>query len=136
MWANKCFYVTKKTYKHLENWEGKLKKVLISIILTMFLTSCAETVAFLGPASSAAGGGNIARSSFTSAIDYGIKKSTGKSSIEHAIGFAEKHNPDRKKVKCVNFLEVTETEVCSILKKRVAELKKQINKSSKIKILD
>ncbi len=113
-----------------------MKKVLISIILTMFLTSCAETVAFLGPASSAAGGGNIARSSFTSAIDYGIKKSTGKSSIEHAIGFAEKHNPDRKKVKCVNFLEVTETEVCSILKKRVAELKKQINKSSKIKILD
>ena len=79
-------------------------------MLTMFLTSCAETVAFLGP--------------------------TGRSSIEHAIGLAEKHNPERKKVKCVSFLEVTESEVCSILKKRVSELKSQIYESSKIKILD
>ena len=102
----------------------------------MFLTSCAETVAFLGPASTAAGGGNVARSSFTTVLDYGIKKSTGKSSIEHAIGLAEKHNPDREKIKCVNFLEITETEVCTILKKQVSELKSQINKSSKIKILD
>ena len=113
-----------------------MKKVFISLIVTMFLTGCAETMAFLGPASTAAGGGNIARSTFTSALDYGIKKSTGKSSIEHAIGFAEKHNPERKKVKCVNFLEVTETEVCSILKKRVSELRSKINKNSKIKILD
>ena len=105
-------------------------------MLTMFLTGCAETMAFLGPVSTAAGGGNLARSSFTSAIDYGIKKSTGKSSIQHAIGLAEKHNPERKKVKCVNFLEITESEVCSILQKRVTEKKKRIDKSSKIKLLD
>ena len=102
----------------------------------MFLTGCAETVAFLGPVSTAAGGGNVVRSTVTSAVDYGIKKSTGRSSIEHAIGLAEKHNPERKKVKCVSFLEVTESEVCSVLKKRVSELKSQISKSSKIKILD
>ena len=113
-----------------------MKKIFISLTLTILVTGCAETVAFLGPASTAAGGGNLARSTFTSVVDYGIKKSTGKSSIEHAIGFAEKHNPEREKVKCVNFLEITETEVCSILKKRVSELKSQINKSSKIKILD
>ncbi len=113
-----------------------MKKILISIAATIFLTGCAETVAFLGPASTAAGGGNLARSTFTSAVDYGIKKSTGKSSIEHALSFAEKHNPEREKVKCVNFLEVTETEVCSILKKRVSELRSKIDKNSKIKILD
>ena len=113
-----------------------MKKILISITTLIFLTGCAETIAFLGPASTAAGGGNIARSTITSALDYGIKKSTGKSSFEHAIGFAEKHNPDRKKVKCVSFLEVTETEVCSILKKRVSELRYKIDKNSKIKILD
>ncbi len=113
-----------------------MKKIVISLSLAMFLTSCAETVAILGPASTAAGGGNLARSTFTTVVDYGIKKSTGKSSFEHAIGFAEKHNPDRKKVKCVNFLEVTENEVCSILKKRVTELKSKINTSSKIKFLD
>ena len=119
----------KITYKHSWIREGKLKKVLISVMLTMFLTSCAETVAFLGPVSTAAGGGNVVRSSLTSAVDYGIKKSTGKSSIEHAISIAEKHNPERKKVKCVSFLEVTESEVCSILKKRVTELRGQINKN-------
>lgn len=113
-----------------------MKKVLISMTLAMFLTSCAETVAFLGPASTAAGGGNVVRSTLTSAVDYGIKKSTGKSSIEHAIGLAEKHNPERKKVKCLSFLEVSESEVCSVLKKRVTELRSQINKNSKIKILD
>ena len=105
-------------------------------MLTGFLTSCAETVALLGPASTAAGSGNIARSSITTALDFGIRKSTGKSSIEHAIEFAEKHNSEKEKVKCVNFLELTETEVCSILKKRVSELRSQINKNSKIKILD
>ena len=113
-----------------------MRKIFISLLLATFVSGCAETVAFLGPASTAAGGGNLTRSTLTSALDYGIKKSTGKSSIEHAIGFAEKHNPEREKVKCVNFLEITETEVCSILKKRVSELKSQINKSSKIKILD
>ena len=102
----------------------------------MFLTGCAETMAFLGPVSTAAGGGNIIRSSVTSAVDYGIKKSTGKSSIEHAFNFAEKHNPDRKKVKCVMFLEATESEVCTILKKRMSELRRQIEVNSKIKILD
>ena len=113
-----------------------MRKICVSLFLAIFVTGCAETVAFLGPASTVAGGGNLARSTFTSALDYGIKKSTGKSSIEHAIGFAEKHNPEREKVKCVNFLEVTETEVCSMLKKRVSELKSRINESSKIKILD
>ena len=113
-----------------------MKKILVSLTLTVFLNGCGGTLAFLGPASTAAGGGNLARSSFTSVVDYGIKRSTGKSSIEHAIGFAEKHNPDREKKKCVNFLEVTETEVCSILKKRVSELKSKIDKNSKIKFLD
>ena len=113
-----------------------MRKILLSIGLTILLTGCAETVAILGPASTAVGSGNIARSTFTSALDYGIKKSTGKSSIEHAIGFAEKHNPERKKVKCVNFLEITETEVCSLLKKRVSELRRKIDVNSKIKILD
>ena len=113
-----------------------MKKILLSITTLIFLSGCAETLAFLGPASTAAGGGNIARSTFTTALDYGIKKSTGKSSFEHAVGFAEKHNPDRKKVKCVNFLEITETEVCSLLKKRVSELRRKIDTNSKIKILD
>ena len=113
-----------------------MKKILISLTLVVSLSGCAETVAFLGPASTAVGNGNLARSSLTTVVDLGIKKSTGKSSIEHAIDFTEKHNPDRKKVKCVSFLEATESEVCSILTNRVSELKSKINQNSKIKILD
>ena len=99
-----------------------MRKIYISLFLAIFVTGCAETVAFLGPASTAAGGGNLARSTFTTALDYGIKKSTGKSSIEHAIG-CRKTQPWEGKIKCVNFLEMTETEVCKIFKKRVLELK-------------
>ena len=105
-------------------------------MLIVFLTGCAETIALLGPASTSIGGGNVAQSAFSSAVNYGVKKQTGKSAMEHAIAYAEKHNPDRKKVKCVNFLEVTETEVCAVLKKRVSDLRSKIEKNSKIKILD
>ena len=116
-----------------------MRRILLSISTLILLTGCAETVAFLGPVSSMAGGGNLARSTFTSTVDYGIKKSTGKSSIEHAMSFADKadkNNSDRKKEKCVNFLEMTETEVCSALKKRVSDLRSKIDKHSKVKILD
>ena len=105
-------------------------------MLTLFVTGCAETIALLGPASTSIGGGNLAQSAFSTAVNYGVKKQTGKSPMEHALAYAEKHNPERKKVKCVNFLEITETEVCSILKNKVSELKRKIDINSKIKILD
>ena len=113
-----------------------MRKILISLVLTLFVTGCAETMALLGPASTSIGGGNVAQSAISTAINYGVKKQTGKSPMEHAIAYAEKHNPERKKVKCVNFLEITENEVCSILKKRVSELRRKIDVNSKIKILD
>ena len=113
-----------------------MKKIFTSLLLTLFVSGCAETMALLGPASTSLGGGNIAQSAFSSAVNYGVKKQTGKSPMEHAIAYAEKHNPERKKVKCVNFLEITENEVCSLLKKRVSELRRKIDVNSKIKILD
>ena len=113
-----------------------MRKILISLLLTLFVTGCAETMALIGPASTSIGGGNVAQSAISTAVNYGVKKQTGKSPMEHAIAYAEKHNPERKKVKCVNFLEITENEVCSILKKRVSELRRKIDVNSKIKILD
>tara|TARA_B100001121_G_C18228567_1_gene407064 strand:- start:63 stop:344 length:282 start_codon:yes stop_codon:yes gene_type:complete len=93
-------------------------------------------MALLGPASTSLGGGNVAQTAISTAVNISIKKQTGKTPMEHAIAYAEKHNPDKEKVKCVNFLEVTETEVCSVLKKRVSELRRKIDVNSKIKILD
>ena len=105
-------------------------------MLTLFVTGCAETMALLGPASTSIGGGKVTQSAISSAVNFGVKKQTGKSPMEHALAYAERHNPERKKIKCVNFLEITETEVCSILKKRVSELRRKIDVNSKIKILD
>jgi len=113
-----------------------LKKILAGFVVIVTLSGCAETMALLGPASTSLGGGNVAQSAISTVVNYGVKKQTGKSPMEHAIAYAEKHNPERKKVKCVNFLEITETEVCSLLKKRVSELKRKIDVNSKIKILD
>ena len=105
-------------------------------MLTLFVSGCAETMALLGPASTSLGGGNVAQTAISTAVNISIKKQTGKTPMEHAIAYAEKHNPDKEKVKCVNFLEITETEVCSVLKKRVSELRRKIDVNSKIKILD
>ena len=113
-----------------------MRKISISLLLALFVSGCAETMALLGPASTSLGGGNVAQSAISTAVNYGVKKQTGKSPMEHAIAYAEKHNPEKKKVKCVNFLEITENEVCSILKKRVSELKRKVDVNSKIKILD
>ena len=113
-----------------------MRKILISLVLTLFVSGCAETVALLGPASTSLSSGRVAQSAISTAVNFGVKQQTGKSPMEHAFAYAEKHNTERKKVKCVNFLEITETEVCSILKNRVSELRRKIDVNSKIKILD
>ena len=105
-------------------------------MLTLFVSGCAETMALLGPATTSLGGGNVAQTAISTAVNFGVKQQPGKSPIDHAFAYAEKHNPEREKVKCVNFLEITETEVCSILKNRVSELRRKIDVNSKIKILD
>ena len=117
-----------------------MKKTFGLIIIFIFVSGCAETLALLGPASTSAGGGKVAQSAFSSAISYGVKKQTGKSPMEHAIAYAEKHNPERKKSKCVSFLESTESELCEILKKNISQtknkiIKHKIVKSSKIEDL-
>ena len=60
--------------------------------------------------------------------------------MEHAISYAEKHNPERKKSKCISFLDSMESELCQILKKNISDtknkiIKHKIVKSSKIEDL-
>ena len=55
-----------------------MKKILGLFLGLMLLTGCAESLALLGPTSTAVTGGNIAQSTFSSAINYGVKKQTGK----------------------------------------------------------
>ena len=133
-----------------------MKKILGLLFGLTLLTGCAESLALLGPGSTAVTGGNIAQSAFSSAVNYGVKKQTGKSAMEHAIAYAEEINPEKKKEPCLSFVEKTNSEICAIVKKQLelskskilmrskeksikdltSSLKPYINKKSKIKFLD
>ena len=93
-----------------------MKKTLLLLTTIFLLNGCAESIALLG---SGASNGRIVQSSLNSAISYGVKKQTGKTPLEHAIAYAEKKNPERKKETCISSLEITRSEFCTIVKKQV-----------------
>ena len=133
-----------------------MKKILGLLLGLALLTGCVESLALLGPSSTAITGGNIAQSAFSSAVNYGVKKQTGKSTMEHAIAYAEEINPEKKKEPCLSFAEKTNSEICAIVTKQLqitkskilkksteesikdltSSLQPNINKKSKIKYLD
>ena len=105
-----------------------MNKILILISLTMILNGCANSLAFLGPASSVAGGGNIAQSAMSSAVSYGVKKQTGMTPSEHAIAYVQKYNPENKKEKCLEFIDLTNSETCAAVKENILKTKEKIVK--------
>ena len=133
-----------------------MKKILGCLLGLTLLTSCAESLALLGPTSTAVTGGNITQSAFSTAVNYGVKKQTGKSAMEHMMTYAEEINPKKKKEPCLSFAEKTNSEICAIVKKQLkitkskilekskerslkdltSSLQININKKSKIKYLD
>ena len=113
-----------------------MKKVFGLLTTLLLLNGCAESLALLGPASTVAGGGNIAQSALSSAITYGVKKQTGMSPTEHALAYVKENNPENKKEKCVSFLESTNSEVCAAVKKNILKTKEKIVQKSKTKFLN
>ena len=116
-------------------------KKIFSLLLTLFLfNGCAESVALLGPAlgpaSTAIGGGNVIRSTATTALNYGIKKQTGMSLTEHTIAYVQENNPKNIKEKCVSFLEASNSEICAAVKNNGLEVKKQIKPSGIQKFIE
>ncbi len=115
--------------------KGSMRKILVCLLGFTLMTGCAQSLALLGPTSTAATGGNIAQSAFSSAVNYGVKKQTGKSPMEHAIAYAEEINPQKKKEPCLTFAEKTNSEICAIVKKQLKITKsKMLNKSKEISI--
>ncbi len=110
-----------------------MKKTLGFLLILTLLTGCAGSLALLGPTSTAVTGGNIAQSTFSSTVNYGVKKRTGKSPMEHAIAYAEEINPEKKKEPCLSFAEKTNSEICAIVKKQLQLTKSKILKKSKEK---
>ena len=94
-----------------------MKKILLLISSIFLLNGCAETLALVGPGAS---NGRFVQSSLNSAISYGVKKQTGKTPLEHAIAYAETKNPERKKETCISSFEITRSEFCTIVKKKLS----------------
>ena len=63
-----------------------MKKITILLSSMFLLAGCIESVALLGPATGATNG-KIVQSSLKSAVSYGVKKTTGKTPIGHALAF-------------------------------------------------
>ena len=139
--------------------KGSMIKNLCLLVMITLLSGCFGSVALLGPASTTAASsvsGNMARGAFTSTVSYGIKKQTGKLPIEHAVAYADEKNSLKKKEPCLAFAEITNSKICSIVKKQLnltkskflkksqekpikdhtSSLQPKIDKKSKIKYLD
>ena len=117
-----------------------MKKIFSLLFIMLLLSGCAETFALLGTTAGGASSGKIVQSSLHSAASYGIKKQTGKTPFGHALAYAEKNNPERKKDTCISFVEKTNSEICKIVKKQIsltkAKIQSSIDKKSKVKYLD
>ena len=119
-----------------------MRKIFVLLTTMLLLNGCAESVALLGPSFSGASNGKMIQSSLNSAISYGVKKQTGMSPSQHAIAYVQKHNPQNKKEKCLEFIDITNSEVCAAFKeniskttKKIAEVKNSILDKSKIEDL-
>ncbi|MDC3233077.1 hypothetical protein OAW36_02820 [Pelagibacteraceae bacterium] len=134
-----------------------MRKTFFLLFIIFSLNGCAQSFALLGTSAGGASSGKIVQSSINSVTSYGIKKYTGKTPLGHAFAYAEKHNPDKKKETCLSFIQKTNSEVCTILKKKLnttkskiidkknqnkflkknsSSLQSKINKKSNIKYLD
>ena len=103
-----------------------MKKVFFLLSSLFLLNGCAESVALLGTSVGGASNGKMLQSSLNSAISYGVKKETGKGPLEHAVAYAEKLNPEKKKEPCLSFIKKTNTEICAIVKKQLNLTKSKI----------
>jgi len=112
-----------------------MKKIFVLLTTMLLLNGCAESVALLGSSVGGASNGKILQSSFNTVASYGIKKQTGKGPLEHVLAYAERVNPEKKKEPCLSFIEKTNSEICSIVKKQLNLTKFKIKSEKKIESL-
>jgi hypothetical protein len=110
-----------------------MKKIFILLISVLLLTGCIESVAVLG---AGATNGKLVQSSLQTGASYGLKKTTGKTTLEHVLSHVNKNKTLEKKII---------SEQSDIKKKKFSDrpskaftssLQSSINEKSKIKYLD
>ena len=111
-----------------------MKKIFVLLTLMFLLVGCIESVAVIG---TGATNGKIVQSSMQTGLSYGIKKTTGKTPLQHTLNFVKKNKTIDKKIPCSSFVDKKDLETCLKVKKRIiskqaeTKEKKYSNKSSK-----
>ena len=57
-----------------------------------------------------------------------VKKKTGKTPMQHALGYVENVNPNNKKEKCISFIEKTNSEACMVAKRQISLVQSAVSK--------
>jgi len=131
-----------------------MKKIFILLASTFLLVGCIESVVTIG---GGVANGKYTQSSLQSVASYGVKTTTGKSPLGHALSVVKKKKTLEKKDSCSSFVDKKSLEVCLMVEKRIISnqvkikeknysnkpsneitlsLQSSINKKSKIKYLD
>ena len=76
-----------------------MKKTILITLGVLFLSGCAQTSAFLGPAIIGGQSGSIYKASLQYGTSYIIKQSTGKTTSEHALSIIREPIKLRKEEK-------------------------------------
>jgi hypothetical protein len=116
-----------------------MKKIFTLLISMFLLIGCVESITVIP---SGAANGKLAQSSVNSAANYGIKKKTGKTVLQHIIAYGKKRKPAEKKEPCSSFDDKKNQKICLTTKERMnskeatSSLQHSINERSKINYLD
>ena len=120
-----------KVYKKIFVSIDIVKKTAIPFLSVLFLSGCIETTALLGPAVTVGSSGNIYQASLSYGANQAIKKTTGKTPVEHVVKFFDPQNEHQGDLKSILIDQVKETEL--EIKKKEDDFFVAVKKLYKIK---
>ncbi len=71
------------------NGRESLNYKFLLLLSLLFLTSCGQIVAFIGPAITAGSTGEIYRAAYSIGSDHLVKRVTGKTTMEHVSSYLD-----------------------------------------------
>ena len=113
-----------------------MKKVILIALSVFFLSGCVQIAALLGPSVIGAQTGSIYKASLQYGTNYIIKKSTGKSTSEHALGLIQEPIKVRKekriRVGLTKLLEqhILTTRATNLLNQHIFTTRKKLLKNN------
>ena len=96
------------------------KKIILGLLIITLLAGCSSPTAMLGPVYTLTSTGNVVQAGLSYGSNEIITMYTGKTPLEHAIAYADKKNPEKKKEACFSFIEKTNSEFCTVVKKQIS----------------